>query len=223
MSFRCEAGVATRHVTCISPSSTCSGVSAVTTMANSSSRPSLPHHARKQRLIQDDMDPSVVDKSHHTRGAGAGIRYSRALLARISRACVRIVLTGSDGDADTVVRPSARPRVPTEFPPRMPRGCRPGGSLACPVGAPLAGIIRTRRCGRGPEGRHGRRWRDGVDIRASGRKGLGRGRRLQRGGGEWARGSWLAGGDGAKPLPPRASCSVESEPGSVGGASAMMR
>ena len=157
-----------------------------------------------------------------TRGAGAGMRYSRAPLARIPRACMRIMLTGSDGDADTVVRP-ARGRVfPRNFPLGCPGWCRPGGSLACPVGAPSATD--------NPDKKVWARTRGSTQTSAARRsgypsvrvEGVGAGHGGGSGGGEWARGSWLAGGDDSKPLRPRASCSVESEPGSESGAFAVM-
>lgn len=52
---------------------------------------------------------------------------------------MRIMLAASDGDADTVVRPSARPRVPTEFPPRMPRVVPTRGQPRMPRRSPLGG------------------------------------------------------------------------------------
>ena len=101
------------------------------------------HHDRRCRITLGGSGSSKMTwvppswTGATTREAGAGIRYSRAPLARIPRACMRIMLTGSDGDADTVVRPSARPRVPTEFPPRMPRMVPTRGQPRMPRRSPL--------------------------------------------------------------------------------------
>ena len=56
-----------------------------------------------------------------------------------------------------------------------PDGADPGAASHAPSEPPRRRIIRTRRYGRGPEGRRQHRRRDGVDIRASEWKGLGRG------------------------------------------------
>ena len=140
-----EASVATCHFRCISPSSTCSGVSAFTTVANLSSRPSLPHHAQRQRLIQVDMVPSVVDWSHHKRGGGGDAIFASCYCENPMSINAN---HGSDGDADTVVRPRARPRVPTGFPPRIPREmptrmqprmpCQPQRATSTSYGVPTA-------------------------------------------------------------------------------------
>ena len=52
-------------------------------------------------------------------------------------------------------------------------GADPGAASHAPSEPPRRRIIRTRRYGRGSEGQHEHRRRDGVDIRASEWKGLG--------------------------------------------------
>ena len=154
----------------------CSGVSAVTTMANSSSRPSLPHHTRRQRLIQDDVGPSIVDRSHHTRGGGGDAIF--ACSSRQNPASMHANHARGQrwrrGYCGASERATARSHGIS--PSDAPSGADPGAASHAPSEPPRRRIIRTRRCGRGPDGRHGRRWRDGVDVRASGRKGLGPGK-----------------------------------------------
>ena len=153
----------------------CSGVSAVTTMANSSSRPSLPHHTRRQRLIQDDVGPSIVDRSHHTRGGGGDAIF--ACSSRQNPASMHANHAHGQRWRRGYCGASERAAACSHgiSPSDAPDGADPGAASHAPSEPPRRRIIRTRRYGRGPEGQRKHRRRDGVDIRASEWKGLGRG------------------------------------------------
>ena len=84
---------------------------------------------------------------------------------------MRRVPEGSDGVADTV--PCASVRAPSFSPSDSPRGADPGAPSHAPSEPPRQRIIRTRRCGRRPMDGLERRWPDEVDVRASGREGVG--------------------------------------------------
>ena len=68
-------------------------------MANPIPRPSIPHLDRRQGLVHDDVEPSVVDRGRGTRGAGAVTPYPRAPFASDPREPVRRALERSDGVA----------------------------------------------------------------------------------------------------------------------------
>ena len=193
--------VMTCRVRCPTPSKACSAVTTVATMANPTSRPSLPHHARRQGLVRDDVDTSHErpTRTHATRTRGP--RWSRAYRAAPERASAR--------------SPSFSPSDP-------PRGADPGAPSHAPSEPPRQRIIRTRQ---------GRAATDGWDrtavARRSGRPRV----RAGEGGAGHGSGGGGGGGDGRgrgcrpgaltpTPLPPRAASSDESEPGSGGGASA---